>query len=508
MKLRDLRPVPVAMTNLQFLQEAADHTIKSILRRLDKSLNPETAFIVIDPNLFLGTSVIGPSELKEFTSVFGKFSSTTIEKGFAEFRKTIDEVEEIIASQDSALKAPFNWYKQRWEKQRSIGLTLEAILNAADPSTGRIYFADRAVYREEERVFVCAVITLDRKSYESHYRLSNPVTFNDASTSLLDLTINQHLQAYYVVLLTPNADINEFVTRARNVLTDAARAMMSFHLPRRTRSRQPTNMDLFGDSNAIAALPYESKGAAGRMIIAERRHPNIEIKIRFKNSIRLNNHQMVRKILEMAKGEMCLVTDTREIYGLGVNIGNYDESREDLFTIDFVKQHSWRLLHAERELMTVTLGRPKLPLPLISQKEFSRHFYQHFAQDNNGASAHLLYDIIDATARLQHGALLVISNKAEQEARRLAGQAVLVKPFPITVEFVPRLTAIDGAVLIDPAGMCHAVGVILDGQATKAGDPSRGSRFNSARRYILSARKMRHKSIAIVVSEDGMISIL
>ena len=49
---------------------------------------------------------------------------------------------------------------------------------------------------------------------------------------VLDLTINQLLQAYYIVLLTPNADVNKFVTRARNVLTDAARAMMSSHFPR------------------------------------------------------------------------------------------------------------------------------------------------------------------------------------------------------------------------------------------------------------------------------------
>jgi hypothetical protein len=65
----------------------------------------------------------------------------------------------------------------------------------------------------------------------------------------------------------------------------------------------------------------------------------------------------------------------------------------------------------------------------------------------------LLYEIIKATAMLQHGGLLVISNRAEQEAKRLGGQAVRVKPFPLRVENVPRLTAIDGAVLIDSSGV-------------------------------------------------------
>jgi hypothetical protein len=47
---------------------------------------------------------------------------------FSQFRKTIDEVEEIIASQDSALKAPFNGYKQRWEKQGRLALRLSQFL--------------------------------------------------------------------------------------------------------------------------------------------------------------------------------------------------------------------------------------------------------------------------------------------------------------------------------------------------------------------------------------------
>jgi DNA integrity scanning protein DisA with diadenylate cyclase activity len=495
-------------TNLQLLQKTADYSVRSILGRLDKSLNPATAFVVIDPNLLIGTGAMNPSELKELTSVLGKLDSEIVEKGFVNFKKTIEEIEEILASYDASLKAPFNWYKQRWEKQRSIGLTLESIFNSADASNDRIYFTDRAVYREEDRVFVCAVITLDRKSYDSHYRLSKLISFNDASTSLLDLIINQLLQAYYVALLSPRADINEFVTRARNVLTDSARAMMTFHFRRRTRSRRPTNMDLFGGCNAIAALPYESKGGTGKMIIAERRHPNIEIKIHFKNSIRLSDHQMARKLLEMAQGEMCLLTDTRQIYGLGANTGSYDEMREDLFTVEFVKQHSWRLLHAKHELMTVTLGRPKLPVPLISEEVFSRHFHRHFSRRDNTPFMDLHYKMIEATAGLQHGALLVISDRAEQEAKRLGGQAVLVKPFEITVDNIPRLAAIDGAVLIDSAGMCHAVGVILDGQAVKTGDRSRGSRFNSAHRYIVSARKKRHSCIAVVVSEDGPTSLL
>lgn len=494
-------------TNLRLLQESADHTVKAIIGRLDKSLNPAVAFVVVDPNLLIGTAAIDASRVKEHTAVLGKLDPDMVEQGFSGFRKKMQEIEEEMAREDSTLKAPFDWYKQRAEKQMSIGYTLEPIFNDADASQNSIYFADRAVYREDDRVFVCAVIRLDRKAYQSHYRLSMPITLNDASTSLLDLTINQLLQACFVALRSPSADLYEFLNYARNVLTDSARAMVAFHFARRTKSKQPTRLDLFGDFNAIAALSYESKGGKGKMLIAERSHPNIKTEMQFRNAFSVSDHQMTRKMLEVTQAELGLLCDTRRVYGLGSVMGVYDSTREDLFVIEFIKQHSWRLLHAVNELMTVTLGRPKLPLPIISEQAFRQHFYRNVYRRNT-TSLEPLYEIIKATAALQHGALLIISNKAEQEAKRLGGQAVRVKPFPLMTNNVARLAAIDGAILIDPSGVCHAVGVILDGQAVRTGNPSRGSRYNSALRYILTARKRRDKCIGIVVSEDGMINLL
>jgi DisA bacterial checkpoint controller nucleotide-binding len=49
------------------------------------------------------------------------------------------------------------------------------------------------------------------------------------------------------------------------------------------------------------------------------------------------------------------------------------------------------------------------------------------------------------------------------------------------------------------------VGVILDGHASGKGDPSRGSRFNSAIRYY---ETQGGDCLVIIVSEDGMINLL
>ncbi|MEX1104323.1 MAG: diadenylate cyclase, partial [Dehalococcoidia bacterium] len=75
---------------------------------------------------------------------------------------------------------------------------------------------------------------------------------------------------------------------------------------------------------------------------------------------------------------------------------------------------------------------------------------------------------------------------------------------PLTSELLERYMKVDGAVLIDPTGVCHAFGVILDGATDRGGDPARGSRYNSAVRYQATAG--RAPTVVFVTSEDGDVS--
>lgn len=86
-------------------------------------------------------------------------------------------------------------------------------------------------------------------------------------------------------------------------------------------------------------------------------------------------------------------------------------------------------------------------------------------------------------------------------------------------EILPRLMAIDGAMLIDIEGMCWACGTILDGEAHTRGNMARGARYNSVPVYIQSLwersyserrkKRMHQIPIAVIVaSEDGMLDIL
>lgn len=58
---------------------------------------------------------------------------------------------------------------------------------------------------------------------------------------------------------------------------------------------------------------------------------------------------------------------------------------------------------------------------------------------------------------------------------------------------------------------CKAIGVIVDGETVKAGDPGRGARYNSLTNYVRwlnsENRNANVNCMAVVISEDGTLDI-
>jgi hypothetical protein len=123
-----------------------------------------------------------------------------------------------------------------------------------------------------------------------------------------------------------------------------------------------------------------------------------------------------------------------------------------------------------------------------------------------GRDVNHLVTLADAVIAQPHGAMLVVTPSAAGEAVRLAKQATVVEPFALTPELIDMVTAIDGAVLIDLDGTCHAIGVILDGLASDRCTSARGARYNSGVRYAYQAGKT--DRVVLVKSEDGMVNVL
>src|SRR5690606_7689795 len=110
-----------------------------------------------------------------------------------------------------------------------------------------------------------------------------------------------------------------------------------------------------------------------------------------------------------------------------------------------------------------------------------------------------IWSLFNVAARQKMGSMIVVAEDAESEAARLASQGTHIEPVRMSADLLRQASAIDGSILLDPHGYCHAIGVILDGIANEQCTPSRGSRFNSAMRYVCAGVARR---LAIVVSDD------
>lgn len=253
--------------------------------------------------------------------------------------------------------------------------------------------------------------------------------------------------------------------------------------------------------NNLAALPYEGRWGAGKIVIAQSEHPAIHQSINLIESVKFRNTLAARKLLEACGPDLSLLTDGEKIYGLGSTTSAYDPSSESIFTIDFHQRGAWELSHAGQPLLTVRDGIPHLPSRVFNEDYFKDLIERLLSNADQSA----LIEAAMAVANHQHGAMLVVSEDAAAEAARLSPQSWAIEPTHLSPDVLSQLTNMDGAVLVDPQGRCHAIGVILDGIACGREDPARGSRFNNAIRYL---EKERPPAIVVVYSSDGGIDIL
>lgn len=137
------------------------------------------------------------------------------------------------------------------------------------------------------------------------------------------------------------------------------------------------------------------------------------------------------------------------------------------------------------------------------------------------------YNVLQVAENQKKGALIIIS---EDRVMHEIAKNVCLYQMGIRIsdetqlnladqnEYLYSFSFIDGAVLLDFNGRCYAIGAILGGEPTataqspcmEVGDIGRGSRYNSARKFLDRAAD-RYRGVlflAIVVSEDGIVDLL
>lgn len=290
--------------------------------------------------------------------------------------------------------------------------------------------------------------------------------------------------------------------RADEIARNAATSFMQ--TPGLAITRRHTYADLFERFNVISSLLYEGVQGTGHLLLVDPENKAIDYALRFKEPVPFRQPRWARKILQMAAADIALIADSERIYGLGRLRADHDPSAQDAFTIEFLNHYHWELRCGTQVLLRSRYGEPKLPQELISRERFIVNYARLFPESSSD-DRERLWVLFNAAIRQGHGSMIIVAADAADEALRLTQQGTGIEPALMTPDLLQRVSGIDGTIILDPHGVCHAVGVILDGVATSDCTPSRGSRFNSGLRYI-SAEDTRR--LAIVISDDHTVDLI
>jgi hypothetical protein len=390
----------------------------------------------------------------------------------------------------------------------------DAILRVVDTHPGKpegmSFFA--SIPEPVEGYLVSAVLSVSTDVLNSRHRLPtgevslHPYRKIPVSRSLIDAAIEELLDEAADGLLMPDPGLRTRDRGAEEIIRSAGRYLARGAAFRVNLRDLDGYYGFYEACDKISSLKYEQAEGRGRLLLAPRDQTGVSTRIGFKDSVLLEDSRRVRKLLELTAEGGALHTDSNRVFGL-VNWDIPAGAEADVFEVVFLSHHHWELRHDGELLMGVMFGQPYLPRLSGYESKLRQDLPRFFAGISAEASE-LLVSLVRQAERERHGTLMVISAEAAAESERLKNQATPVEPCRLTPELLGHLTGIDGAVLVDANGHCHAIGVILDGLASVHGDPGRGARYNSAIRYVQSATEREISTLAIVVSEDGGVNLI
>ena len=404
---------------------------------------------------------------------------------------------------DSKLWISTAWIHERRQQEtrhRAYGTAIGEVLEAR-LGPGLRFFV--ALPTPVDQYMVFTAVGLPERVLDDTPHLSSTVAADryPVTQSLVRGAVDEILRISSRVLYEPypgadlgiGADPAEVAKAAGKALTRSA-AMLAGNV---------MGSDLFDGLNRVATTRYERRVGIGSLLLADRGSEHVDRSVTLQEPVPVSETRTLRKLLETSSlhGES-LLTDGTKAYGLGQQRADYPAASESVFQLLVVGDGTWELHHAGVPLATVQFGAPRLPEKPLQRQRLDDIADRVFGECDSDA----LWALATAAADAEHGTMLVVSQSAAAEAVRPGSQALTVEPTRLDDSLVRQVTGIDGAVLVDPSGYCHSIGVILDGAAAGEGDRSRGARYNSAVKYLASAGDT--PTVILLVSEDGMINLL
>jgi hypothetical protein len=408
----------------------------------------------------------------------------------ANFHGLHDRASELYRQDpDSDLEISAAWFQERRQQEirhRAYGTAINEKLDAK-LGPGLRFFV--GVPAPVDQYLVFTAVGLPRWVLDDTPHLTSTMAAGryPVTRSLIQGAVDVILRLSSRVLYEPyaGADLDDIDADPADVAKAAGRAL--------TRSAtmlagNEMASKLFDGMNRVATTRYESRVGIGSLLLADAGSEHVERSITLRAPVAISETRTLRKLLETSsfRGDS-LLTDGKEVYGLGRKRADYPEASESVFRLLVLGDGVWELRHASVRL-------PPERLDDVCGRVFREY------------DSEALWALATSARKAEHGTMLVISERAADEAARLESQALTIEPTWLDDSLVAKVISIDGAVLVDPSGYCHAIGVILDGTANSAGDRSRGARYNSAVKYLASAADT--PTVILLVSEDGMINLL
>ncbi|WP_318494413.1 hypothetical protein [Photobacterium leiognathi] len=396
--------------------------------------------------------------------------------------------------------------KPEWIRRDSVRKSVEQALEVYDVENSVTSFCGEV--RRIRDFYVTPIIQIPNTIFNQFPPLPmKPVVTGQQKSgyrSLIHAAMHAVLHEATEELQTPDPGRNTFYSMrgAEEVIRIAARDFM--YTPGLAIEKQYMHSDLFASLNLISSLMYEGTKGIGQLILVDPDNDAVEFLVKFDEPIPFREPRWVRKILQMATTGVSIIASSKYIYGLGQLKESYDSNSQNSFTVIFIDHYHWELRCGEQALLRSHYAEPKLPQKPFDKMAFLANYTRLFPLSTREDGANL-WDLLLIQVRQEYGSMIVVAEDAENEARRLSKQGTRIKPTRLTEQLFRSVSCIDGTILLDPAGYCHAIGIILDGEATDQCIPSRGSRYNSGVRYVQNDGPRR---LVIVVSDDRTVDII
>lgn len=396
--------------------------------------------------------------------------------------------------------------KPKWMRQDSTRRAIENALKGYDEGNQVISFCGCTQRLDE--YYITPVIQIPNSTFKKFPTLQPKLKGNGQQgygyRSLIHAAIFTVLNEISEELQTPEP--GRFTYKAmrssEEIIRIAARDFL--RTPELSIEERYCQGRLFDDLNLVSSLMYEGGEGIGSLIFINSNNEAIDYLVRFIEPVSFREPRWVRKVLQMAASDSAIIADSHRIYGLGKLMKTHDSQEQNAFTINFIDHYYWELCCGELVLLRSQYGVPKLPQEYVDKPSFIANYIRIFPESSVENSSNL-WNLLQVQIKQEYGSMIVVTEDAAIEAKRLSKQGTTIMPTYLSEALFHCISRIDGTILLDPYGMCHAFGVILDGEANDKCTPSRGSRYNSGVRYVHSEGR---RGLAIVASDDKTIDII